>query len=226
MKKLLLTILILSQFVISNAEDKYWATPTVDTYIYATAKGTSYYSETLLPVHDVFADADYRSIIYFADIIDSISGASSIDSACLSLHYSFGAAGSAETRVFRMITDGSWWQSAPADSKFCCWDYRYNSGSTINWAAGQGDHSSTRTTDNSVLRALVDTVDTGYLEFDITNIISDIKTAGVDYGFWLEAEYLDRVYWDSADDAGGDYPTLYIKYTVVAPGGGQVIIVR
>jgi len=193
---------------------KTWDRPQVDTYLGSGSASSSYYTAATLSIYRSAGGTEYGQALFkFEDLIDSISAATTIDSATISLHYNGSAAGAVTVWIYRMITDGSW---ADADSLKCTYNSRYDNAAadSIAWAAGWGVHTSSYTVTNGASRAITDTLDNGYLEINIKDIITNIKTAETDYGLWGKspAEY-NRIYFDSNEDVGGDYPKLYIEYT-------------
>jgi hypothetical protein len=200
----------------SHNDSRSWSTSTTDTYISAPNQGTSYYSSQTINVYrDATLGVRQRGLLWFRNLLDSLSGAVSIDSAILQLHYNSGAIGSGTVRLCRGIADSSWYTLLQGT-----WNARYRILiDSLPWAGGWGIHTSSFTTVNSVPVNLADTNSQGYYRFSCKNLISDIKVDGTDWGFWLDngsQASSQRAFFDSAEDPNKRYPKLYLQYTTSA----------
>ncbi len=196
-----------------HCDSRVWTSSTCDTYISASAPGTSYYSSaSIVAYRDATLGIRQRTLVWFRNLADSLSKLDGIDSALMQLHYAGGLIGIGTARLCRGIADSTWYNSARAT-----WNARYKLGNdSLSWAGGWGVHSSSFTSANSVSLNLADTSSTGWYRFSCRDMMLDIKAEGNDWGFWIDngsGSNSQRISFDSADDPNRDYPKLYIEYS-------------
>jgi hypothetical protein len=192
-------------------DSRTWQAPGVDTYISAFGPGTSYYgSATLTAYRDVTFGVRERGLARFGSLIDSLNSMVTIDSALLQVHYAGDVVGNGMLRLCRGIADSIWYGAGHAT-----WTSSYKLGSdSLKWIGGWGIHTSSFTSVNSVVLDLSDTSSTGWYQFSCKNLIDDIKSGGIDWGFRFD-NYTgltsQRTSFDSMENPTRA-PRLYLEY--------------
>lgn len=192
-------------------DSRTWQAPGIDTYISVFAPGTSYYGSAALRAYrDVTSGVRERCLIRYSSLIDSLNSMAMIDSALLQVHYAGDVIGNGMLRLCRGIADGIWYSGGHAT-----WSSSYKlGGDSLKWIGGWGIHTSSFTTFNSVVLDLSDTSSTGWYQFSCKSLIDDIKSSGIDLGFWFD-NYTgltsQRTSFDSMENPTWA-PRLYLEY--------------
>jgi len=211
MKQIILILLLMVSFGYSQYDE----IATVDTWI---KEGGSAADSLATSYGDLDIDAwlvgavEYaQGLVWFPDVMDSLNSWSSVDTAAIILTIASFGASNDSAWVYRMIADEEWKDSLSASFRYV---YAEAGGDTASWAAGEGDQTSSYTTNDGVALGVPDSTASGELIYIITDMMEAARVAGAFYGFWIKATINgDRVYFHSLDVAD-DEPRLYMEGSV------------